>query len=47
MREFDYKDRYKKVLTPDIVALISKIHEFKGGTGFIYGGEGRRPHKID
>lgn len=31
MREFDYKDRYKKVLTPDIVALISKIHEFKGG----------------
>ena len=30
MREFDYKDRYKKVLTPDIVALISKIHEFKG-----------------
>lgn len=30
MRKFDYKEQYKKLLTPDIVALLSQIHEYKG-----------------
>lgn len=30
MREFDYKNRYNRLLTPDVVALLSQIHEFKG-----------------
>lgn len=30
MRNFDYKEQYKKLLTPDIVTLLSKIHEYKG-----------------
>ena len=30
MREFNYKTEYEKVLSPDIVALLSQIHEFKG-----------------
>lgn len=30
MRSFDYKEQYKKLLTPDIVTLLSQIHEYKG-----------------
>lgn len=30
MRKFDYKINYKKLLQPDIVRLISQIHEYKG-----------------
>lgn len=30
MRNFDYKEQYKKLLTPDIVTLLSQIHEYKG-----------------
>ncbi len=30
MRSFDYKKEYAKLLTPDIVALLSQIHEYKG-----------------
>ena len=30
MRKYDYKNKWKKLLTPEIVALITKIHEFKG-----------------
>ena len=30
MREFDYSKRWEKLLTPDIVALITQIHEYKG-----------------
>lgn len=30
MREFDYTEQYNKLLTPDIVALLSQIHEYKG-----------------
>lgn len=30
MRTFDYKERYRNVLQPDIVALLTRIHEYKG-----------------
>lgn len=30
MRKFDYTEQYKKLLTPDIVMLLSQIHEYKG-----------------
>ncbi len=30
MRAFDYSNRWEKLLTPDIVALLTKIHEYKG-----------------
>ncbi len=30
MKEFHYKGNYENLLTPDIVALLSQIHEFKG-----------------
>lgn len=30
MREFDYKKEYAKLLTPDIVGLLTDIHEYRG-----------------
>lgn len=30
MRDFDYSNRWQKLLTPDIVSLLTQIHEFKG-----------------
>ena len=30
MREFNFKETYNKLLTPEIVALLSEIHELKG-----------------
>ncbi|MCM1184905.1 MAG: Fic family protein [Lachnoclostridium sp.] len=30
MRSFDYSSKWEKLLTPDIVALLTQIHEFKG-----------------
>ncbi len=30
MRSFDYNKKWEKLLTPEIVALLSQIHEFKG-----------------
>ena len=30
MRAFDYIHIWEKLLTPDIVALLTQIHEFKG-----------------
>ncbi len=30
MRNYSFKDKYNKLLTPDIVVLLSQIHEFKG-----------------
>lgn len=30
MRSFDYKEEWKKLLTPEIVMYLTKIHEFKG-----------------
>ncbi|HAE88892.1 MAG TPA: cell filamentation protein Fic [Clostridiales bacterium] len=30
MRTFDYKSRYERLLSPDVVALLSQIHEFRG-----------------
>lgn len=35
MRRFDYKAEYNKVLTPEIVSLLTRIHEFKGMTSKI------------
>ena len=30
MRNYSYKNEWKKLLTPEIVALLTKIHEYKG-----------------
>ena len=30
MRTFDFKKEYQKLLTPDMVAYLAQIHEFKG-----------------
>ena len=30
MRYFDFEKEYKKLLTPEIVAYLTQIHEFKG-----------------
>lgn len=30
MREYDYLSKWEKLLTPDIVALLTQIHEYKG-----------------
>ena len=30
MRQFDYREKWKKILTPEIVAYLTQIHEFKG-----------------
>lgn len=30
MRNYDYSSKWKKLLTPDIVALLTQIHEYKG-----------------
>lgn len=30
MRQFEYKESWKKLLTPTIVSLLTSIHEYKG-----------------
>lgn len=30
MRYFDYREKWKKLLTPEIVSLLTSIHEYKG-----------------
>ena len=30
MRKYNYNDKWKELLTPEIVAMLSSIHEFKG-----------------
>ena len=30
MRQFDFKSEYSKLLTPDIVTMLTAIHEFRG-----------------
>lgn len=30
MRTFDYREKWKKLLTPEIVSYLTQIHEFKG-----------------
>ena len=30
MRKYSYNNKWEKLLTPDIVASLSAIHEFKG-----------------
>ena len=30
MRSLNYKETYQKLLTPEIVGLLSQIHEYKG-----------------
>ena len=30
MRYFDFEKEYNKLLTPEIVAYLTQIHEFKG-----------------
>lgn len=30
MRDYDYSEKWKKLLTPEIVAMLTQIHEYKG-----------------
>lgn len=30
MRRFDYREKWKNLLTPEIVSYLTQIHEFKG-----------------
>ena len=30
MRKFDYTEKWKKLLTPEIVGYLTTIHEYKG-----------------
>ena len=30
MRNYDYRKKWEKLLTSDIVALLTQIHEYKG-----------------
>lgn len=30
MKQFDYREKWKELLTPEIVSFLSQIHEFKG-----------------
>ena len=30
MRNYDYREKWKKLLTPDILSLLTTIHEYKG-----------------
>ena len=30
MRSYDYRKKYSQLLQPDIVSLVSQIHEYKG-----------------
>lgn len=30
MRQFTYQEKWKKLLTPEIVSYLTQIHEFKG-----------------
>ena len=30
MRNYDYKNKWKKLLTPEVVSLLTQIHEYKG-----------------
>ena len=30
MRLFDYQEKWKNLLTPEIVSYLTQIHEFKG-----------------
>ena len=30
MRDFDFKAEYQKLLTPEVVAYLTQIHEYKG-----------------
>lgn len=30
MRAFDFKTEYNKLLTPEVVAYLTQIHEYKG-----------------
>ena len=35
MQMFDFSPNYAKMLTPDIVALLTQIHEYKGGQALL------------
>lgn len=37
MRTFDYRKRYESLLQPDIVALVTQIHEYKGEQALFVG----------
>lgn len=37
MRQFEYKESWKKLLTPNIVSLLTSIHEYKGEQNLFIG----------
>lgn len=39
MREFDYRKNYMELLTPEIVRLLSEIHEYKGEQNYLIGAQ--------
>ena len=30
MRNYDYREKWKKLLTPEIISLLTAVHEYKG-----------------
>lgn len=36
MRVFDYREKWKRLLTPEIVSYLTKIHEFKGAQNVFF-----------
>lgn len=48
MRKIDYKEKWKELLTPEIVPLLTKIHEYKGEqTLFIEAHEDELEHLME
>jgi len=39
MHEFDYKDSPRKLLTPEVVNILTRLHELKGKAGPFHRGE--------
>lgn len=35
MRNYDYTEKWEKLLTPQIVSYLTTIHEYKGGQRLI------------
>ena len=46
IRSFDFMNEYKELLTPDVVALLSTIHEYKGAQSAFAAGQGEKLEKL-
>ena len=36
MRTYNYTDKWQKLLTPEIVGLLTAIHEYKAGRSYTF-----------